>query len=369
MRPFPERLMPAEATERRPAPSVYEPSVQRSASRVRSRRARITIGVLAAGVAWASLPFLAGLMGAVVLAVLGAPAHRRLAPTLGTRRAAFLLAVVFSVLLVAPIALVLATVMREAPSLLQSMLASAAFARLGELRIGPLDIGAQITEAGRNVVSWGSGRAMAAAGSVTRAVLNLLLAVVGVYYLLPDGPALWRRLRGFIPFSAEGSDRIAERFASITEAAVLGIVATALTQGVTVGLGFWLVGLPNPVLWGGVTGLVSILPILGSSIVWVPAVAVLALDQRAGAALALGLIGAIISSNVDNVIRPVIYQRVSGLHPMASLLGAFAGMELFGLLGLVLGPLAIAYCLELVQLYEAEYPSSAAAPPRQTKAG
>jgi predicted PurR-regulated permease PerM len=104
-----------------------------------------------------------------------------------------------------------------------------------------------------------------------------------------------------------------------------------------------------------VTALVSVLPILGSSLVWVPATAVLLLSQRPGAALALGLIGAVVSSNVDNVIRPVIYRRVSGLHPMASLLGAFAGVEMFGLIGLVLGPLAIAYCLELISLYETEY--------------
>ena len=142
---------------------------------------------------------------------------------------------------------------------------------------------------------------------------------------------------------------------TVTEAALLGILATSLSQGLTIGLGFWLVGLPNPLLWGAVTALVSVLPILGSSLVWVPATAVLLLSQRPGAALALGLIGAVVSSNVDNVIRPVIYRRVSGLHPMASLLGAFAGVEMFGLIGLVLGPLAIAYCLELISLYETEY--------------
>jgi predicted PurR-regulated permease PerM len=98
-----------------------------------------------------------------------------------------------------------------------------------------------------------------------------------------------------------------------------------------------------------------VLPILGSAIVWVPGVIVLASSGRAIAALVLALIGLIIASNVDNVIRPMIYRRVSGLHPMAGLLGAFAGVELFGLLGLVLGPLAIEYCLELIRLYEAEY--------------
>ena len=77
---------------------------------------------------------------------------------------------------------------------------------------------------------------------------------------------------------------------------------------------------------------------LGSALVWTPAVVVLLLDARPGAALTLALIGVIISSNVDNVIRPFIYRRVSGLHPMATLLGAFAGMQLLGLLGFVLGP-------------------------------
>jgi predicted PurR-regulated permease PerM len=321
----------------------------------RSRRARIVIGVLVAGVAWASLPFLGGLLGAVVLAVLLAPLHRRLTPKLGPRLAALLLAMASVLLLVAPLALVLASSIQEGPVLFQRALASAAFARLGELHLGPLDVGAQLAEAGRNVVRWSTSRLVDAAAVVTRTVLNLLLAVVGVYYLLPSGAALWRRLRVLIPFSDDGVDHLAHRFTTVTEAALLGIIVTSLTQGLTIGLGFWLVGLPNPLLWGAVTGLVSVLPILGSSLVWVPATVVLLLSDQPGAALTLGLIGALVASNVDNVVRPAIFRRVSGLHPMASLLGAFAGVEMFGLLGLVLGPLAIAYCLELIGLYETEY--------------
>jgi predicted PurR-regulated permease PerM len=324
-------------------------------TQTRSRRARITIGVLAVGVAWASLPFLAGLLGAIVLAVLLAPVYRAIAPRIGARRAALLLAVGSAVLLVAPIAHVLASAIDEAPRVLQRVLASAAFARLSDLQLGPLNVGAQLAEAGRTVVTWGSARLVSTAAGVTRTVLNLLLAVVGLYYLLPEGPVLWRRLRTLIPFSAEGADHLAERFTSVTEAAVIGIVVTALLQGVTIGLGIWLVGLPNPLLWGGITAVVSVLPILGSALVWIPAVAVLLLSERPGAALVIGLIGAVVSSNVDNVVRPVIYRRVSGLHPMAGLLGAFAGVEMFGLLGLVLGPLAIAWCLELIRLYEREY--------------
>lgn len=323
--------------------------------RVRARRARLIIAVLALGVGWASLPFLPGLMGAVVLAVLVAPPYRRLAPRLGVRRSAFLLTIGATLLLVAPVALVITSVIQQAPLALRHAVESDVFARLGVLQIGPLDVGAQLEEAGRGLIAWISAHTVAIAGSLTRALLNLLLAVVGLYYLLPAGPALWRRVRAFIPFSVEGTDRLAEQFTSITEAALLGIIATAISQGLTVGLAFLLVGLPNPALWGAVTGLVSVLPIVGSAFVWVPGVVVLASSGRPIAALVLALIGVVIASNVDNVIRPVIYRRVSGLHPMVGLLGAFAGMELFGLLGLVLGPLAIEYCLELVRLYEAEY--------------
>jgi predicted PurR-regulated permease PerM len=341
--------------EPRVTPAAPRAGIFSLAPHQRALRARIVIGVLAAGVAWASLPFLAGLLGAFVLAALLAPIHRRIAPRVGPRRAALLLAVASALLIAAPVAFTLAWAIGHAPRLLEEVVGSAAFARLPALRIGPLDVGEQLAEAGRTAVAWGSRWLVGAAAGTTRTVLNLLLATVGLYYLLPDGPALWRRMRALIPFSAEGADHLAERFTSVTEAAILGIIVTAIAQALTIGLGVWIVGLPNPLLWAALTAVVSVLPILGSALVWIPGVIVLLLSERPGAALTLGLIGAIIASNVDNVIRPVIYRRVSGLHPMAGLLGAFAGVELFGLLGLVLGPLAIAYCLELIRLYEMEY--------------
>ncbi len=323
----------------------------------RARRARITIAVLLAGVVWASLPFLGGLLGGIMLAVLLAPFHRRLAPRLGERRSALLLAFACAALLVAPAALLAVTTIREAPAALDRVIDSSVIARIAAIQLRGIDIGAQLASATKTLIAWASGWTIAAAGSVTHATINLLLALVGLYYLLPDGGRLWRSVRAFIPFSQNGTDHIAERFVSITEAALLGIAVTALSQGLTVGIAFWLLSLPNPLFWACVTGMVSILPVLGSALVWLPAAAVLVFDQRPGAALMMMFIGVVISSNIDNVVRPIVYRRVSGLHPMASLLGAFAGMQVFGFAGLVLGPLALAYCLELVNLYHQEYES------------
>ena len=96
---------------------------------------------------------------------------------------------------------------------------------------------------------------------------------------------------------------------------------------------------------------------LGTALVWGPAVLVLLVQNRYGAAVIMLVIGAGIASNIDNLIRPLVYRRVSNIHPMITLVGAFAGVKYFGLLGVLLGPLAIAYLFELLRFYREEYGS------------
>jgi predicted PurR-regulated permease PerM len=95
--------------------------------------------------------------------------------------------------------------------------------------------------------------------------------------------------------------------------------------------------------------------VLGTSLVWLPAVLVLLVQDRYGAAVTMLVVGAGIASNIDNLIRPLVYRRVSHIHPMITLVGAFAGVKYFGLLGVLLGPLAIAYLFALLQFYREEY--------------
>jgi predicted PurR-regulated permease PerM len=122
-----------------------------------------------------------------------------------------------------------------------------------------------------------------------------------------------------------------------------------------IGVGFWVVSLSNPLFWGTVTAFASILPVLGSALVWLPAVFVIVMQGRYGAAITMLVIGGVIASNIDNLIRPFVYRRVSNIHPLITLVGAFAGVKYFGLLGLLLGPLAIAYLFELLRFYREEY--------------
>lgn len=321
----------------------------------RARRARILILALTIAVGWACAPYLAGLLGGVVLAVVCAPAYARLRARLGDRAAALGLTLAAAALLIAPAVWLVATVVEQAPAALRNAESSAAFARLRDVHLGTIDIGAQLGRVGDEAVARLTQWAPSLFGGLTRATLNLLLALVGLYYLLLSGNLLWAQLRPLIPFSRRAADVLAERFVSVTEATLLGIAVTAAAQAAVVGLSFALVGLPNVLVWSAMTAVVSILPVLGSALVWGPGVVVLLVAGRYGAALVLFLLGFVVASNIDNVLRPLVNRRVSGLHPMVTLVGAFAGMELLGLPGLLLGPLAIAYGIELVRLYREEY--------------
>jgi predicted PurR-regulated permease PerM len=135
-------------------------------------------------------------------------------------------------------------------------------------------------------------------------------------------------------------------------------------QGAVVALGFAVTGLPDALFWGVVTAVASVFPVLGSAVVWLPGAVALAVQGRYGASAVLVALGAVVASNIDNVMRPLVNRRVSNLHPMTTLVGAFAGVGVLGLPGILLGPLAITYFFELVQLYSREYgAASASAPP------
>jgi predicted PurR-regulated permease PerM len=99
----------------------------------------------------------------------------------------------------------------------------------------------------------------------------------------------------------------------------------------------------------------AILPFVGSGLVWGPGAIALALDHRSGAAILLALWGLFVVGNVDYVIRPLVSRRWAHIHPLVTLVGALVGVPYFGLLGLLIGPLAVSYFFELIKMYREEY--------------
>jgi len=317
-----------------------------------ARLIRRILLALAAATLLAVAPFLAGLVGALILFVLARPLHQRLSRHLPRRVSAFTITLGALGLLLVPGAWLIGTIVAEGTSALRSLQTDGLVARIIQTPIGPVDLGATVASAGSGVLAWMSGRAVALFDGATTTILNILIALFGLYYLLIDGGALWRRLMRLLPGSERTGEAIADRFASVTEALLLGTGLTALLQGTVVGLAFAILGFRAPVLWGFVTACVSVLPLLGSALVWLPGVGVLLLAHRTIAAVVLAVLGATVASNIDNVARLVVFRRVSGIHPMLTLIGAFAGVRLLGVIGAFLGPLTLSFMMELVRSYE-----------------
>jgi predicted PurR-regulated permease PerM len=326
-------------------------------------RAGLLIALLGIAIAIAVSPFAVGLLGAAVLYVLCEPVYRRLHRRMKPDPAAAL-TLVFAILVIAlPVMWIVALIADQAPDMLRRAQDSNLAATLDRLRIGRFDVGAELAKASGTFFRWLSQQAFDFVGGAARATLNLVISFFALYYMLVSAEHSWGAFQEYLPFSEESAEELKHRFYSVTHATVLGTALTATLQGSIIGLGFMLADLPNAVFWGVVTGFASILPVLGSALVWLPGAVVLLLQQRYGSAVVLLVFGAVIASNIDNVIRPLIYRRVSNIHPMITLVGAFAGVKYFGLLGVLLGPLAIQYFFEFVRLYRKEYGAPAAPEP------
>jgi predicted PurR-regulated permease PerM len=318
-------------------------------------RAAFLIFLLGVGLVWTLWPFITGLIGAPVLYVVFAPLYRWLAARAGPRISAGLVVLLGVILVLGPGVSFVGIIAGEAQDMASGVIRSPLLTRLRELRIGPYDVGAQIEALGSRVVSFIGTSALGLIGTATRLGIQLTITFFGLFYLLLSPQTAWRQVQPFIPFSRTNTEILRGRFRDVTISTLVGTGLTAAVQGILVGVAFWVTGIPNALFWGVVTVVLAILPVVGSGLVWGPGVLVLALDGSYGRAIGLALWGIVVVGNVDNVIRPLVFRRWAQIHPFVTIIGAFAGIQYFGLLGLIIGPLAISYFFELIRMYRAEY--------------
>jgi predicted PurR-regulated permease PerM len=319
------------------------------------QRAATLILVLGIGLLYALWPFATGLTGALVLYVVFIPVHRYLAHRINPHLAAGIVVFLAIVLVVGPVISFVGVIANQAQGMAGEVIKSPLLGRLRELRIGTYDVGAQLESFGSQIISWLGGNALSAVGTATRLGIQLTITFFGLFYLFVAPEGVWSGVRPFIPFSQENAELLRTRFHDVTFSTIVGTGLTAVVQGVLVGLAFWVTGLSNALFWGVVTVILAVLPVVGSGLIWAPGAAALALAGHYGWAIALTAWGVVVVGNVDSVIRPIVFSRWAQIHPFITVIGAFAGIRWFGLLGLLIGPLAISYFFELIRMYRAEY--------------
>jgi predicted PurR-regulated permease PerM len=171
-----------------------------------------------------------------------------------------------------------------------------------------------------------------------------------LFFLLRDGRTMLTRLTGFIPMEPRPRGQLLAYLGDVTRAVVFGSAATALIQGVFVAIGFAIVGLPSPLVFGVLATIAAFLP-AGSAIVLIPAVLYLIFDGRWGAAIFLAAWSAGVAV-IDNVVRPFLTARQAEVSTLAVFVGAIGGASAFGILGLVIGPVLLGFVAALLEFAE-----------------
>ncbi len=184
---------------------------------------------------------------------------------------------------------------------------------------------------------------------------NMLMMFFLYYYLLTGGSKTESYLGRIIPLKSENITLLAEETKMMVIANALGIPVICIIQGLFAALGYWIFGVSDWALWGFLTGLFAFFPLVGTMIIWVPLVAYMYATGHDIAAIELTFYSVIVTGNVDYVSRITLMKKMGDVHPLITVLGVIVGLNLFGFVGLIFGPLLVSYFIVLVKIYVNEF--------------
>jgi predicted PurR-regulated permease PerM len=185
-------------------------------------------------------------------------------------------------------------------------------------------------------------------------LLGFFLMLFLLFFLLRDGKAVLTHLIRLIPLQPDRREELMDYLGSVLKAVVYGTVVTALVQGVLVGIGFAIAGLPSPVVFAVLATIAAFIPSAGTGVVLVPAVIALMVMGRWGAAIFLGIWTVIVGAS-DNVLRPVLAARQAPVSTVAVFVGVIGGVTAFGFIGLLVGPVLLSLVVALIQIAEGTF--------------
>jgi predicted PurR-regulated permease PerM len=184
---------------------------------------------------------------------------------------------------------------------------------------------------------------------------NLIMMFFLLYYLLYSGNEVERYLAKVIPLKHDNVNLLASETKMMIKANALGIPIICIIQGAFAALGYWIFGMEDWGLWGFVTGVFAFFPLVGTMIVWVPIVGYLFIQGSNWEATGLTIFSIIVTGNVDYIARLTLMKHMGNVHPMITVLGVIVGLNLFGFMGLIFGPLLVSYFLIMVKIYINEF--------------
>ena len=311
---------------------------------------------------WILWPFFGAIFWGTVLAILFAPPYRRLASSMGRRRTLAALATVMIVVLMVILPL----------TLISGLLVQEGFSVYERIQSGELNIARYFEQVFSALPAWvtdlldrfgltnlGVVRERVSTGLMTGSqflatkalsigqntfdfIVNLFIVLYLLFFLLRDGDFLIRRIRDAIPLHPEQQRELLSRFTTVIRATVKGNVVVAIVQGALGGLMFWFLGVRAPVLWAVLMAFLSLLPAVGSALVWLPVAIYFLVTGAIWQGAVLIAFGILVIGLVDNILRPILVGKDTKMPDYVVLMSTLGGMAIFGLNGFVIGPVIAA---------------------------
>lgn len=337
---------------------------------VKMALALLIISILTVVIVYATLPYLNYIFGALILFVIFRSLYHFLVRKVRLRKqfAAVLVIITSIFVVLIPLYFLLSVIVSEIEQLLlneASIIASiesgAHFLTDFLLRLNiPTDIfqtkiEERAMELASQAVNYTSLFILGSIQSLSHRSIGILIMFFMLYYLFTgEDSDFMRQLSVAVPFNEENTATLLDEFRKIVRTTLIASGAVALVQGGILTIVFLIFHIQGAFLWGFIAGILSFLPVVGSPLVWVPAIIVQLFQADYTAAIGILAAGLFISV-IDNFLRPVIQKKVGEIHPFLSLLGVVIGVSLFGLLGIVIGPLLLSYFVLTVQMFSREY--------------
>jgi predicted PurR-regulated permease PerM len=182
-------------------------------------------------------------------------------------------------------------------------------------------------------------------------IAGFFFTLLSLYYLFKDGSHLFERLKEIVPLPSRERDLLLQRVKEMVYATIYGGILIAIIQGCLGGLSFLVLGLPSPIFWGTAMALLSFIPVGGTALIWAPTAVILLIGGAVLKGLILLGLGVFVISMVDNLLRPFFISAKTNIHPLLLFFSVLGGVQAFGLIGLVAGPLIATLFLTMVEIY------------------
>ncbi len=228
-------------------------------------------------------------------------------------------------------------------------------AKLSGIELNRETIANLATSVGRKVGLFLSGQLSAMASNMLSFLIHFFLMLLIIYYIFRDGERLRDYISELLPFPPQQQELVTNKFREMGKAIIFGNGISGITQGILGGLGFYFFGLGSPFLWGTVVGFMAFLPIIGASVVFIPATVILLIQGKTSTALGYLAYNVFYSSIMEYVVKPRLIGKGMSMNPILVFIGILGGLKLFGILGIIYGPLIMTIFLTLAEIYRLEY--------------